>query len=94
MPAYRYLFEVRRVAEAPSASALKLPEKYAPPTGWEVVPRFEAVQLVAYLNSLKSETGLFDAPLPMMATNAPAAVATNAPGVGTNAPVGAERKHE
>jgi cytochrome c oxidase cbb3-type subunit 2 len=95
MPAYRYMFEVRRVADVPSPEGLKLPGKFALPAGWEVVPKPEAEQLVAYLNSLKSEIGLFDAPLPMMPTNAPSVVGTNAAAASTNAPAaGAERKHE
>ena len=89
MPPHRYLFERRRAAGAPSPDALKLPAKFAPSLGWEVIPKPQAKQLVAYLNSLKAEVGLFEAPLPLALT------ATNAPSAGTNAPaVGAERKHE
>lgn len=81
MPPYRYLFEVRKVSSLTSTNALKLPDKFAPPVGYEVVPKPQAIQLVAYLNSLKSEVGLFEAPLPLPAavTNAPVATGTNAP---------------
>jgi cytochrome c oxidase cbb3-type subunit 2 len=89
MPPYRYLFERRRAAGTTSPDALKLPEKFAPAAGWEVIPKPQAKQLVAYLNSLNAEVGLFEAPLPLAPT------ATNALPAGTNAPaVGAERKHE
>jgi cytochrome c oxidase cbb3-type subunit 2 len=81
MPAYRYLFDLRKAAGAASTNALKLTGKFALPPGWEVVPKPQAVQLVAYLNSLRSEIGLFEAPLPLppAKTNAPAATGTNAP---------------
>ena len=78
MPAYRYLFETR-VGKKPSPDALKLPEKFAPPAGTEIVPTQEARQLVAYLQSLRVETALFEAPqTPSVSvadagTNAPAA---------------------
>jgi cytochrome c oxidase cbb3-type subunit 2 len=54
MPAYRFLFDVRSVADRqPSAHALKLDEASAPGAGLEVVPTARAVALVAYLQSLK-----------------------------------------
>lgn len=54
MPAYKFLFEVRPLAGSqPSVNALKLPSKYAPGPGYEVVPTARAVALVAYLQSLK-----------------------------------------
>ncbi len=87
MPAYPFLFEVRPVGKKPSPLALKLSDKFAPKPGkdgtpLEVVPRPEALQLVAYLQSLRLETPLFEAPAPMLA---PTASGTNAPTV-TNAP--------
>lgn len=90
MPAYRYLFERRRIAGEPSADALKLPPNFAPPAGWEIVPKAAARQLVAYLNSLHSEVGLFEAPLPLppVTTNQPPAAGTNA------APAAVPPKHE
>lgn len=81
MPAYRYLFETRPVGKRPSPDALKLTGQFAPPAGFEVVPKPEAQKLVAYLQSLRVETSLFEAPLtpvpaPVAATNAPAAGGT------------------
>jgi cytochrome c oxidase cbb3-type subunit 2 len=52
MPSYRFLYQTRRISEAPSAEALRLTGSDAPPEGWEVVPTFDAKCLVAYLMSL------------------------------------------
>jgi cytochrome c oxidase cbb3-type subunit 2 len=52
MPAYRELFEVRKITGAPSLDALVLPADVAPAAGYEVVPKAEAKSLVAYLLSL------------------------------------------
>src|SRR5207253_2579788 len=52
MPAYRFLYQTRRISDAPSAEALHLTGSDAPPEGWEVVPTFDAKCLVAYLMSL------------------------------------------
>ncbi|HTD66887.1 MAG TPA: cbb3-type cytochrome c oxidase subunit II, partial [Candidatus Limnocylindria bacterium] len=91
MPAYRYLFETRPLGKVPAPDALKLPEKFAPKPGYEVVPKPEALLLAAYLQSLRVEMALFEAPAPVLApppsasgTNAPAG--TNAPGASTNTP--------
>lgn len=66
MPAFRYLFEVRTNAGAPSPDALKFPDNFPhellPPTGSEVVPTAEAKQLAAYLASLKANAPLYEAP--------------------------------
>ena len=94
MPSYPYLFEKRKVRGTPSEDALKLPEKFAPEAGYEIVPRKEALALVAYLKSLRSSvppTTMVDGEskllLPSLtpatnvveeATNAPAATDTNA----------------
>ena len=87
MPPYRYLFRTQPILGAPSPEALKLTAPYAPADGYEVLPSNEALALVAYLDSLKVDGGLFEAPLPIVATNLPAG-ATNAPaGSATNAPV-------
>ncbi|HMP83761.1 MAG TPA: cbb3-type cytochrome c oxidase subunit II [Verrucomicrobiota bacterium] len=76
MPAYRYLFETRKIGNAPSPDALNLPEGHAPPPGYEVVPTQNAKALAAYLVSLRAEAPLFEAPV----TPPPAAVvSTNAP---------------
>lgn len=52
MPAYRFLYEKRLIAGEPSAEALKLTGRDAPPAGWEIVPTYDAQCLVAYLMSL------------------------------------------
>lgn len=52
MPAYRFLYEKRRISGELSADALKLSGKDAPPQGWEIIPTYEAKCLVAYLMSL------------------------------------------
>jgi cbb3-type cytochrome oxidase cytochrome c subunit len=52
MPAYRFLYEKRLIASEPSADALKLTGRDAPPAGWEIVPTYDAQCLVAYLMSL------------------------------------------
>src|ERR1041384_4893223 len=52
MPAFRFLYEKRRVGGQPSADALQLTSADAPPEGWEIVPTYDAQCLVAYLMSL------------------------------------------
>ena len=52
MPSYRFLYQTRRVTDAPSADALKLTGSEAPAEGWEIVPTYDAKCLVAYLMSL------------------------------------------
>jgi len=52
MPAYRFLYEKRRIGGERSADALKLGEADAVPEGWELVPTYDAKCLVAYLMSL------------------------------------------
>ncbi len=89
MPPYPFLFETRKRGTRPAPDALQLPAGFAPPPGWEVVPKPEANELVAYLNSLKADAALFDAPLPLPPG------ATNAAAAGTNAPASAtSRQHE
>ena len=62
MSAYKFLFEVRKVGATPAADALKLPPELAAPAGFEVVPKPEARQLVAYLLSLRADAPLYEAP--------------------------------
>jgi cytochrome c oxidase cbb3-type subunit 2 len=52
MPAYRFLYEKRRVDGQASVEALKLKGDEAPTEGWEIVPTYDAQCLVAYLMSL------------------------------------------
>jgi cytochrome c oxidase cbb3-type subunit 2 len=63
MPPFRYLFEVRKIGRESSPDALKLPPEFAPPAGYEVVPRPEAKQLAAYLLSLRANVPLYSAPV-------------------------------
>ena len=74
MPPYRYLFEQRKIERQPSPDALQLAKEFAPPPGFEIVPKPEATALVAYLLSLRAETPLFEAPLSVpAAAGSPAA---------------------
>ena len=101
MPRFPYLFEQRRIKPGTSHSpdALALPVAFAPAPHVEVVPRPEALELVAYLESLKADSLFFEVfppPGPKPATNAVAgatnvatALSTNRSGTGsiaTNAP--------
>jgi cytochrome c oxidase cbb3-type subunit 2 len=52
MPAFRFLYEARRISGERSDEALNLIKGDAPPSGWEVVPTFDAKCLVAFLLSL------------------------------------------
>lgn len=73
MPAYRFLYEKRKISGQPAADALKLPEKIAPQEGWEIVPTYEAKCLVAYLMSLDQSHSLNEVKTTAVAA-APAAV--------------------
>lgn len=58
MPAYRFLYEERRIGGERAADALTLGEADAVPEGWEVVPTYDAKCLVAYLMSLDQSHAL------------------------------------
>ena len=60
MPAYRFLYEKRRIAGERSAEALQLSGSDAPPEGWEVVPTYDAKCVVAYLMGLNQSHPLKD----------------------------------
>jgi cytochrome c oxidase cbb3-type subunit II len=81
MPAYRFLYEKRRISGERSADALQLTGADAPPAGWEVVPTYEAKCLVAYLmaqdqsHPLKEAKGATGAPAPAAASPAASAAA-------------------
>jgi cytochrome c oxidase cbb3-type subunit 2 len=60
MPAYRFLFNTRRITGMPSQDALILNSADAPPAGYEIVPTSDAKALVAYLLSLKNDYHLPD----------------------------------
>lgn len=55
MPPYTHLYKVQKIQGPVSERALKLPKKFAPPAGYEVVPTQEADRLVEYLYSLKKD---------------------------------------
>jgi len=76
MPSYRFLFEKRKISGAPSHDALQGLKEFAPPAGFEIVPKPEAKQLAAYLLSLRADVPLFEAP---MAAATPPTATTNAP---------------
>ena len=52
MPAFKFLYQKRLIEGERSADALQLSGADTPPTGWEVVPTYDATCLVAYLMSL------------------------------------------
>jgi cbb3-type cytochrome oxidase cytochrome c subunit len=62
MPSFKFLFDVRKMGSAPSPDALNLRKEFAPAGGYEVVPKPEAKQLVAYLLSLRADAPLYEAP--------------------------------
>jgi cbb3-type cytochrome oxidase cytochrome c subunit len=62
MPPFRFLFEIQKIGREPSPDALNLPANLRAPVGYEVVPKPEAKQLVAYLLSLHTDVPLYDAP--------------------------------
>ena len=86
MPAYRFLYEKRRIGGERAADALKLGEVDAVSEGWEVVPTYDAKCLVAYLmsldqshalNELKATAALSSsAPAPSPAAASPTPAAT------------------
>ncbi|MBM3845639.1 MAG: c-type cytochrome [Verrucomicrobia bacterium] len=73
MPRYTYLFDVRPLGEGVKPSEAALPAATEP--GFEVIPKPEAIALVAYLQSLAADVPLFSAPFPIAKTNAAAVVA-------------------
>jgi cytochrome c oxidase cbb3-type subunit 2 len=68
MPAYKFLYEKRRLSGERSPEALKLTGADAISDQWEVVPTFDAKCLVAYLMSLDQSHELKEAKV----TSAPA----------------------
>ena len=82
MPAYRFLYEKRRITGDRSADALPLTGADAPPAGWEVVPTYEAKCLVAYLMAQDQSHPLKEvksAPGAAPAAGSPAAAAAGSP---------------
>jgi cbb3-type cytochrome oxidase cytochrome c subunit len=62
MPAFRYLFTVKKIGAQTAPDALVLKKEFSPADGFEVVPTAEAKQLAAYLVSLKNNVPLYEAP--------------------------------
>ena len=84
MPAYRFLYEKEKISGERSADALDLTGRDAPPTGWEIVPSYDAKCLVAYLMSLDQSHPLKEvksaaAAAPATSPAAPPAAAAPAP---------------
>ena len=76
MPAYRFLYEKRRISGKASPDALNFAgdTDEEPATGWEIVPSYDAKCLVAYLMSLDQSHPLKEAKSPIaLAAPAPAA---------------------
>jgi len=76
MPAYRFLYEKRRITGERSDDAVQLSGSDALPEGWEIVPSYDAKCLVAYLMALNQSHPLKEAKL---VGGAPAAAASPAP---------------
>jgi len=78
MPAYRFLYEKRRIGGERAADALQLGPADGVHEGWEVVPSYDARCLVAYLMSLDQSHALQElkgagaAPAPAKAGGSPA----------------------
>jgi cbb3-type cytochrome oxidase cytochrome c subunit len=81
MPSYRFLYQTRRISDAPSAEALHLTGSNAPREGWEIVPTFDARCLVAYLMALNQSH-----PLKEVRSAAPAAPSPAVPPAPAPAP--------
>lgn len=64
MPSCQFLFGMQKIGAEPSRLAFPLPAELAPPPGWEIVPRPQALALAAYLLSLHQDGYLFEAPPP------------------------------
>jgi cytochrome c oxidase cbb3-type subunit 2 len=61
MPAYKFLYEKRRISGERSADALKVTGPDAVDDEWEIVPTYDAKCLVAYLMSLDQSHDLKEA---------------------------------
>ncbi len=87
MPAYKFLYEKRRVSGERSADALKLTGPDAPSDEWEIIPTYDAKCLVAYLMSRDQAHELKEAKL----NSAPAPASSPAPAT-SPAPAKEEKK--
>ena len=73
MPAYKFLYEKRRIGGQQSADALHLRGDEAPEEGWEIVPSYDAKCLVAYLMSLNQSHPLSEVKSAAAPAGSPAA---------------------
>jgi hypothetical protein len=63
MPSFKFLFEVRKKINGETPRRRAEPAAgFAPAAGYEVVPKPEAKELVAYLLSLRADAPLYEAP--------------------------------
>lgn len=62
MPGYPFLFKKQLIGDKSSPDALKLEGESVPESGYEVVPTSKARALVAYLQSLRLDMPVFEAP--------------------------------
>ncbi len=90
MPPYRFLFEKRKIERMRSPEALALPPELAPPAGYEIVPKTEALALADYMVSLRADAPLFTTPMTVASasSNSTSTNAAATAGVSTNAPAG------
>jgi cytochrome c oxidase cbb3-type subunit 2 len=79
MPAYRFLYERRRISGEKAADALQLTGGDTPPEGWEVVPTYEAKTLVAYLMSLDQSHALKEVKMTAAPASSPAPAPASSP---------------
>jgi cbb3-type cytochrome oxidase cytochrome c subunit len=91
MPAYRFLYEKRRIAGEPSLDALTLTGRDALPDGWEIIPTYDAKCLVAFLMSRDQSHPLNEVKPTGGAPAAPAAPAASAAPPSSPAPSPAEK---
>jgi cytochrome c oxidase cbb3-type subunit 2 len=73
MPAYKFLYEKRRIGGEQSADAINLRGEGAPGEGWEIVPTYDAKCVVAYLMSLNQSHPLNEVKSAAPSTGSPAA---------------------
>ncbi len=69
MPAFRFLYEKRRISGAASSDAINFAGDMDenPESGWEIVPSYDAKCLVAYLMSRDQAHELKEAKSPALA---------------------------
>ena len=77
-PSFRFLYKKKKIVGQPSENALQITGAYAPEEGYEIVPTRDAIELVAYLQSLNPDYPLPEAPLVVEAKKKEAATEPNA----------------